>query len=158
MGSKKMNTTKIDRVHDRAYSTSAAIWNALAVLVATRGMSRQSEIAVRVALGATRSRILAHLTAETALLTTVGALGGVAFGAVLVRGINALLPAERPFWMVAEIDGSVLTFVLLVAIVVTLVVGILPARQTTRFLVDLRGSRGVGRSFARAQSVRASAR
>lgn len=125
----------------------------LAVLVATRGMSRHSEIAVRVALGATRLRILAHLTAETALLTTVGALGGVAFGAVLVRGINALLPAERPFWMVAEIDISVFAFVLLVAMVATLVVGILPARQTTRVLVDLRGSRGVGRSFARAQSA-----
>ena len=65
----------------------------------------------------------------------------------------SLLPAERPFWMVAEMDTRVLAFVLLVAIVATLVVGILPAFQTTRVLVDLRGSRGMGRSFARAQSA-----
>jgi predicted permease len=123
----------------------------LAVLVATRGMARRSEIAVRMALGATRSRIVVHHISETAILTTVGALGGVLLGSWLVSLLNALLPAERPFWMVAKIDGVVLAFVALTATASTLVVGAFPAFQTTRGAFALRGSGEMRRSFVRAQ-------
>jgi putative ABC transport system permease protein len=125
----------------------------LAVLVSARAMSRRHELAVRAALGADRGRLITHLAAETVLVTGLGAIGGVFIGSWLTQLVNASLPAERPFWMVAELDGTVLVFVMCVAVLSTLVVGVLPALQTLRGMATSRGARGPSGAFMRRQRV-----
>lgn len=110
----------------------------LAGLVLVRGVSRRAEIAVRLALGATRSRIMRLLIVENLVLAVPGALLGVALAAngipLLVDYAEQLAAPDRVFFNI-EVDGLVVAFATLVACVSALVFGFVPARQSSR--IDL---------------------
>lgn len=93
----------------------------------TRGASRRREVAVRIALGAARGRIVRQLLTESVLLATVGGLAGVALayvGLAVLRGAGAdTLPRIED----VRIDGLVLVFAVLVTFASGLLFGILPA-------------------------------
>ncbi len=110
----------------------------LAGLLAAHLGSRRQEIAVRAALGARRSRIVALLLIESGVLAVVGG----AFGTLVAQwGIDlfgaALGKPEGQGWLNFAIDGRVLLFAFGVSLATALLFGLIPAIGATR--VDLRG-------------------
>ena len=110
----------------------------IAGLVLVRGVSRRGEIAVRQALGATRTRIVRLLIVENLVLAAPGALLGVLLARqgipVLVGYAERLAAPERVFFNVG-VDGLVIGFAALVACASAFGFGFVPALQSTR--VDL---------------------
>jgi predicted permease len=102
-------------------------------LSATAGRGR--ELAVRLALGAERWRIVRQLLTESAVLGAVGAATGVAVGWVLLRALP-YVPVDLPRVAEARLDGSVLAFATLVALLTVLLFGIAPALQGSRATVS----------------------
>ena len=110
----------------------------IAGLVLVRGVSRRGEVAVRLALGATRTRIVRLLIVENLVLAVPGALLGVLLAQraipVLVGYAEWLAAPERVFFNIG-VDGVVIGFAALVACGCALVFGFVPALQSSR--VDL---------------------
>jgi len=100
----------------------------LANLMLARATARAREIAVRVALGASRRRLLGQFLVESGLLAAGGALLGVALAQVLSRVLVSSLGAERgSVQLVIETDGRVLLFTAAIAAATCLVFGMAPA-------------------------------
>ncbi len=99
----------------------------LALLQLARGEARKSEIAVRVALGAGRGRILRQLLIESLLLAAFGGLGGLVLAHWLRQLGDALLPAVAPVLQPAGIDGAALAWTFGVAGVCGVLFGFFPA-------------------------------
>ncbi|HEX9185908.1 MAG TPA: ABC transporter permease, partial [Vicinamibacteria bacterium] len=99
----------------------------VANLLLARATDRQREIAVRLAMGATRRRLLRQLLTESVLLSLVGAAAGVGLAFVGLRALLASLPANVPRADEVGIDGSVLVFTAAVAVVTGIAFGIVPA-------------------------------
>ncbi|HBL25839.1 MAG TPA: ABC transporter permease, partial [Acidobacteria bacterium] len=99
----------------------------VANLLLARALEREREIALRFALGAGRGAVLRQLLAESLLLSFLGGALGllVAFGCL--RGIAAAVRLDLPLWMEARLDGRVVAFTFLVAFLVGLGAGLLPA-------------------------------
>lgn len=105
----------------------------VANLLLARGAARRREIAVRLALGASRARIIRQLLVESVLLAVLGATAGVVFS---VWGVQALL-ALQPFGpgsvqFDTSIDWRVLGFTVVVALAVGVAFGLAPALRSTR--------------------------
>jgi predicted permease len=110
----------------------------IAGLVLVRGMSRRGEIAVRLALGATRTRIVRLLIVENLVLALPGAILGVLLaqrGIPLLVGYAEGLSAPNRIFFNIGVDRLVLAFAALVACGSALVFGLVPALQSTK--VDL---------------------
>ena len=97
-------------------------------LLLARGAARQKELAVRAALGATRRRIAMQLLAETLVLGVIGGGAGVALAAGLLE-IGLPLVAALPFTAEVTLDVRVLAFATAAALLVSIVVGVLPAMR-----------------------------
>jgi putative ABC transport system permease protein len=106
-----------------------------ATLLLGKATARTREIAVRTALGASRTRIIRQLVTESLLLSVAaGALGiGLAYWGS--RACVALTPADVVRSTDAVIDGSVLAFTLVVSIATSVLFGLVPALHASR--VDL---------------------
>ena len=105
----------------------------VANLLLARASARQKEIAVRIAMGATRRRLLRQLLTESLVLS----LAGGACGLVVATWFTSLLmslqpPGPFPFALGARIDPRVLAFTLAVATLTGLVFGLVPALQASR--------------------------
>jgi putative ABC transport system permease protein len=99
----------------------------VANLFLARGAERRTELAVRAALGASRSRLVRQLFAECVVLAGVGGLCGAALAYGVVDVVRALSPPELPRVGAVDVDGSVLAFTLGLTVLVGLVVGVVPA-------------------------------
>ncbi len=126
----------------------------VANLLLARGAARAREIAVRVAIGASRGRIVRQLLTESVLLSTFGAVLGLGLAYVGVRALLALGASKLPRLDVVTFDARVLLFAVVVLVVSGLVVGFAPALRLT--VTDVRalmnettrsstGGRGTGR-------------
>jgi predicted permease len=133
----------------------------IAGLVLVRGVSRRGEIAMRLALGAARQRILRLLFVENLILATPGAFLGILVAAnaipVLVAYAEAMAAPQRVFFNI-EVDRFVIGFTALVACASAVLFGFVPALQSSR--VDLvsvinedASPRGVARGRLRAALV-----
>ena len=122
----------------------------VANLLLARAASRQKEIAVRLAMGATRGRLLRQLLTESVLLSILGAVAGVGLAFLGLRALLASLPGNVPRADEIGIDASVLAFTAAVAVLTGLAFGIVPASRalSTRLHEPLkeagRGSVGPG--------------
>jgi predicted permease len=101
----------------------------VAHMLLARASSRQLEIAVRTALGASRGRILRQFLAESVLLALIGGVLGVVTAAWSLRAVLATAPAELTKFGKINMDGKVLLFALGVSIVTGLAFGLAPALQ-----------------------------
>jgi predicted permease len=100
----------------------------LANLMLARSTARAREIAVRVALGASRPRLLGQFLAESGLLAAGGALLGIALAQVLSRVLVSSLAAQRGSVDLAiQTDGRVLLFTAAIAAATCLLFGMAPA-------------------------------
>jgi putative ABC transport system permease protein len=98
-------------------------------LLLSRALSRDREMAVRVALGAGRGQILSQLLCESAVLSVIAAVFGVALAWLWMRLLRALIGFELPEWMVIDIDGRVLAFSAGIALAAGILSGLAPALQ-----------------------------
>ncbi|MBX7186093.1 MAG: ABC transporter permease, partial [Vicinamibacteria bacterium] len=99
----------------------------VANLLLSRAADRQKEMALRMAVGGNRTRLIRQLLTESVLLSSLGGLVGIALGYAGVRGLVASLPANVPRADEIGVDGSVLVFTAVVAVVTGLVFGMAPA-------------------------------
>jgi macrolide transport system ATP-binding/permease protein len=123
----------------------------LAGLTLVRMLRRTSEVATRLALGASRWQILKQFWIENLLLALVGGAVGIGVGFLALRALLLLLPEH--FLPVAHVplDGPVMAFTLAVSLLTSILFGMLPALATPN--IDLRSSMA-SRAIARSGNLR----
>jgi putative ABC transport system permease protein len=108
----------------------------IASLLLARMTVRDKEMAIRKALGASRGRLMRQLITESMLLSVLGAALGLLFarwgGAILVQSLST---GHNPVFLDLSLDRTVLGFSLAIALLTGVVMGMLPALDSTR--VDL---------------------
>ena len=104
----------------------------VANLLLVRGDARIREMAVRSAIGATTARLVRQLLTESVLLALAGASLGLALAAGGVRALLALDPTSLPPLTPVRLDGTVVAFTFALAVVTTVLFGLLPALRTLR--------------------------
>jgi predicted permease len=99
-------------------------------LLLARGVKREHEIGIRVAIGASRKRIFRQLFTESVFLAVLGSAVGAALGYVVVR--ETLRRLDAPKWLSAVPDWRVTLFAFGTALVAALLFGLAPALQIAR--------------------------
>ncbi len=101
----------------------------VANLMLARAAARQREVAIRTALGATRWALARQLLVESLLLSVTGGVLGLAIAYGAVRALVAINPGNVPRIMELAIDGRVIAFTAVVAVLTGLLFGLVPAVQ-----------------------------
>jgi len=105
----------------------------LGSLFAARAADRSREIALRLALGSSRKRVLRELLTEAVMVSLVGGIAGLLGGAVLLRWLSTWQPVpDIPINVPVNPDASVYAVALLLALISGLLFGIVPVRQVLR--------------------------
>jgi putative ABC transport system permease protein len=107
----------------------------VALLIFARAATRESEIVVRSALGASRGRIIAQLFVEAIVLGAVGAAIGIAAARFGLRFAITLMDVNMgplPFWVNAQLSAPTLLYAALLTVLTAILAGVIPARRITR--------------------------
>ena len=104
----------------------------VANLLLVNAARRQREVALRLALGATRGRIIRQMLTESVLLSLMSAAVGVGTAAIGLRVLVGVLPSQLPRLNPIGLDARVLAFSLAIALLTTFVFGLIPAWQASR--------------------------
>ncbi|HJR63777.1 MAG TPA: ABC transporter permease [Gemmatimonadaceae bacterium] len=126
----------------------------VANLLLARGATRQREIAIRVAIGAGRRRLVRQLLTESLLLAAIGGALGAVLSVFAVRLLSLAFPDDVPFYIDLGVDGFALAFAVALTAVTGLLFGVVPAlRSTDVALSDALkdGARGAGEGTARSR-------
>jgi len=105
----------------------------VANLLIARATARQKEIAVRLALGASRSRIVSQLLIESLLLAITGGIAGLALAVWMDRALLGFLPTgDTPLTISSTPDWRIMSFNLAASLLTGIIFGLVPALQSTR--------------------------
>jgi putative ABC transport system permease protein len=105
----------------------------VANLLLGRAVLRSKEVGIRTALGASRWRLVTQFLTEALVLSFAGATLGTGIAFLGTRLFNdAIAGAQPPFWIDIKVDGVALGFVMLLALVSSLIAGAIPALQAAR--------------------------
>jgi len=130
-------------------------------LLLVRSLARRHEISVRLAIGASRGRVLRQLLTEGLILSSVGAVGGLLIAYWFRHGLVPFFPTGGAVIvdLAGSIDWRVLGLTLIVGVLSTLMFALIPAIQTgkinlaTALKSESRGAVGSGRSRIRSSLV-----
>lgn len=118
----------------------------VAGLLLARAAGRRDEMTIRLALGASRGRLLQQLLAESVLLSALGLAAGLLIRQALAVGAERIvLPLPVPIRLHLGLDGRVIVYSVVLMFVASLLAGILPAWQATRESLAAGGRRSTGR-------------
>ena len=113
----------------------ALVFANVALLVLARAATRESELVVRTALGATRMRIIMQLFAEALVLSALGAVVGLSVAAAGWRvAMNMLARTDGghlPFWLHPQLSNASIAYSLLMVLLCSVVTGVMPALKLT---------------------------
>jgi predicted permease len=101
-------------------------------LILSRSMARQHEVAIRLALGAGRVRIILQMLMESFLLSLAGATVGVILCVLTTGSVVALAPADLPRIESVRVDATVLAFSAGLAVLAAILCGLAPAWNVSR--------------------------
>jgi putative ABC transport system permease protein len=102
-------------------------------LLVARTSLRIREVAVRVAMGAGRGRIIAQMLAEVLVLALAGAALGMVFSSWAMKWFLSAIAADPPpFWITFETDIRVMLFIAAITLGASVFAGVIPALQATR--------------------------
>jgi putative ABC transport system permease protein len=120
----------------------------VSALLMARARTRQNELAIRAALGASRLRIVRQLFSESMLLALAGGAFGLLFSVWGIRVLRAIAPPGTPRVDRFHVDSNVLWFTLGISLLAAILFGLLPALQASsrRLWGVLQG--GLGGAFA----------
>jgi len=146
---KKLSDTRADNLWSMLFLLMGAVSLILLIacvnlanLLLARNSARERELAVRTALGAGRSRLVAQLLAETLLLSLIGGAIGLLLAKFGIASLAKIHPEDLPQLSSLGIDWRVLVFTLLVSVLASLIFGLGPA--LTRSRLNLVGSLKLG--------------
>jgi hypothetical protein len=131
----------------------------LAGLLLARAMDRRKEIAIRLALGANRWRIIRQLLTESIVLSVAGGLVGVLLALWMINLLLSLRPPlDFPLTVDISLDWRVMVFTFLISLATGVVFGLAPALQSTKLalvpvLKDTTAQAGYRRSRLRGSLV-----
>ena len=130
----------------------------VAGMLLARASSRRREISVRLAVGASRARIVQQLLLEGLLVGTLGAALSMAFAWAVIRGLTAVELPVGPVQVAVDLrlDARVLSFTLAIAAATGMLASLLPALKASRpnLIGDLRGEAPVARVGGRRWALR----
>ncbi len=126
----------------------------VANLMLVRAGGRQQELAIRSALGASRTRLLSQLLAESLLFSLAAGLMGALAAGVCLRTLLALCPADLSPFGEVRLDPTVLAFTVAMSLATGVVFGLLPGLGALRGNLGLRGAApGGGRRLRQGLAV-----
>jgi predicted permease len=103
----------------------------LASLLMARAAARKGELATRLALGAARGRLIRQLLTESLLLAVLGTAAGLAVAPIVSRSLAAMLMNSFNLQLDTSLDYRVFAFAALIAVVSSVLIGLIPALQAT---------------------------
>ena len=120
----------------------------VANLLLSRGVARERELAVRVAVGASRWQIVRQLLAESLVIASAAGILGVAGAWALIRVLPVVAPEDLPRLADVRLDATVLFFALVVVVMSAVLSGLVPALRAARpdLLPSLREGSGASSS------------
>ena len=130
----------------------------VANLQLARSAARTREVAVRLAMGASRAQLVRHLLAESCLVAFAGGVLGLVVAYWTLRGILAALPEAGPGFLSARLDTGMLLFAFVLSVATGLLFGLYPAvraskAQLTAALRDQSGQTTATRETGRLRKV-----
>ena len=109
----------------------------VANLLLSRSVHRSREIAVRIALGATRWRVVRQLLVESVCLGVMGGAIGLGLAAIGVRLFDrAVAGSGKPYWVIFSFDATVFSFLAAICVLTGIIFGLAPALQVTKTNVN----------------------
>jgi len=130
----------------------------VANLLLSRASAREREIAVRLALGARRRDLILQLLTESFVLSSIATIAGVVIGWAMLRGMVIIAASKLPRIHEVTLNTHVLAFVIVLALVTSILFGLAPALQSSspELVGSLSGSSRGGSSSRRQNRMRES--
>jgi putative ABC transport system permease protein len=104
----------------------------IANLLLARGSARGRELGIRLALGASRLRVVRQLLTESLMLASVGGLAGILFGVWAVGALVGIAPENAPRLSEIRLDPTVFAFTAALTVITGVLFGLAPAMQSSR--------------------------